>query len=211
MPKPKENLELLAKRAKGGEAKAFDIILQQLHGEIKRITSKYYIPGGDEDDVLQEAYIGIWKAVQDWTETGGMSFKNFAINICCKRHIITALSTSNRKKYDILNTAVSLSLPIMGGDDDNEQYLGDFLPDTAPSPEDQCLLREEYMSNSSKICSKLTKLENLIFREYIKGQSYSEIADVLSIKTKAVDNALMRIRKKASSVWLISDKTDTNN
>ena len=91
MPKPKETLECLAERAKNGDHYAFDVILKELEYEIKKLISKYYIPGGDADDTLQEAYIGIWKAVEDWTATGGMSFKNFAINICCKRHIITEL------------------------------------------------------------------------------------------------------------------------
>lgn len=208
MPKSERNLESLAIRAKDGDREAFDIILKELDSEIKKLTSKYYISGGDSEDTLQEAKIGVWKAVEDWTSTGGMSFKNFAINICCKRHIITAMSAANRKKYDLLNTSISLSLPIGGGDDDNEQYLGDFLPDPSLSPQDQCILDEEYKMNSKKVCNKLTSLEKMIFMEYMKGQTYSEIADALEIKTKAVDNALMRIRKKASTLWHMIEKKE---
>jgi len=201
MPKPKETLECLAERAKNGDHYAFDVILKELEYEIKKLISKYYIPGGDADDTLQEAYIGIWKAVEDWTATGGMSFKNFAINICCKRHIITAMSAANRKKCDVLNTSISLSLPVTGNDDDNEQYLGDFLPDLNYSPEEQCIMKEEYEFNTLEISNKLTDLEKEIFNEYMKNQTYGEIAEILGIKTKAVDNALMRIRKKAVSLW----------
>jgi RNA polymerase sporulation-specific sigma factor len=211
MPKSEVTLEDLAIRAKNGDTKAFDIILKELNSEIRKLTSKYYIPGSDSEDTLQEAYIGIWKAVEDWTSTGGMSFKNFAINICCKRHIITAMSAANRKKYDLLNTSISLSLPIGGGDGDSEQYLGDFLPDPNLSPQDQYIADEEYDANSMKICNKLTDLEKMIFWEYMKGQTYSEIADVLDIKTKAVDNALMRIRKKASTLWHMIERKESGN
>ena len=203
---PKQNLESLAERAKSGDQHAFDFILKELEYEIKRLISKYYIPGGDKDDTLQEAYIGIWKAVEDWTPTGGMSFKNFAINICCKRNVITAMSAANRKKFDVLNTSISLSLPITGGDDDNEQYLGDFIPDPDASPEMQCIIKEEYEYNSSQISNKLTGLEKEIFDQYMKGQSYGEIAEILGIKSKAVDNALMRIRKKAVMLWQAIEK-----
>jgi RNA polymerase sporulation-specific sigma factor len=197
----KQDLEGLAANARRGDSLAFNSILKELDIEIKKLCSKYYIPGGDASDTLQEAYIGIWKAVEDWRADGGMSFKNFAINICCKRHIITAMSAKTRKKYEVLNNAVSLSLPIVANDDDNEQCLSDFIPDLDLSPQDQYIAKEEYQLNSSRISTKLTKLERMIFEEYMKGQTYSEIAVVLHIKTKAVDNALMRIRKKASSLW----------
>ena len=55
----------------------------------------------------------------------------------------------------------------------------------------------------NQICNKLTKLERAIFQEYMKSQSYNDIAENLGIKSKAVDNALMRIRKKASELYII--------
>jgi RNA polymerase sporulation-specific sigma factor len=196
-----ESLSGLAIKAKSGDRKAFELIIKELENELKKLANKYYISGSDAEDTLQEAHIGVWKAVEDWDINGGMSFKNFTINICCKRHIITAMSTANRKKYDVLNSAISISTPISSGDDDNEQYLSDFIPDTAGSPQDQYISKEEFDANTQQICCKLTKLEKMIFFEYMKGQTYNEIADILCIKTKAVDNALMRIRKKASVLW----------
>ena len=211
MPKSEESLESLAIRVKNGEPEFFSIILKRLDSEIKKLTSKYYIPGSDSEDTLQEAHIGIWKSVEDWSPTGGMSFKNFAINICCKRHIITAISAANRKKFDLLNTSISFSLAVGGGDDDNQQYFGDFLPDPNLSPQDKYIVDEEYEINSAEVCDKLTDLEKMIFLEYMKGQSYSDIAEILEIKTKTVDNALMRIRKKAATLWPMIDKKNNEN
>lgn len=180
---------------------AFEEIRRELEFEVRKLSSKYYISGSDSQDTMQEAYIGIWKAVLDWSATGGMSFRNFAINLCCKRHIITAISTSRRKKFDPLNSAISLSLPLTMNDDDNEQYLSDLIPDPDDTPLDQLISRQDYEAKSNKVCNKLTKMEEKIFTEYMKGQSYNEIAISLGIKSKAVDNALVRIRKKAAEMY----------
>lgn len=194
---------------------AFDTILKEIQIDLKKLAARYYINGADAQDTLQEAYIGVWKAVMDWDQSGGMAFRNFAINLCCKRHIITAMSTANRKKYDPLNNAVSLSIPLSNSDDDNEQYLSDFIPDSSTPLDEQYAVDTEYERNFQRICDKLTKLERAIFEEYMKGQSYHEIAEVLTqkklaanpdaqpIKPKAVDNALMRIRKKATELYKV--------
>jgi RNA polymerase sporulation-specific sigma factor len=203
--KTEQEFTILVIDAKGGNQKACDIILKELDIDLKKLVSKYYINGADAQDTLQEARIGVFKAIMDWQVNGGMSFKNFAINMCCKRHIITAISTANRKKYDPLNSAISLSLPLTTGEDDNEQYLADFIPDPSPSTLDQYIIQEEHADYCRKICNKLTPLEKTIFQEYIKAQSYNEIAQALGIKPKAVDNALMRIRKKAADIYVEED------
>jgi RNA polymerase sporulation-specific sigma factor len=187
-------------KAKQGNKEAFDKILKRLEPKLRRITSKFYINGSDEQDTLQEARIGVWKAIIDWEETGGMTFDNFAINLCCKRHIITAVSTANRKKYSVLNDSVSLNLPVINGDDDDDQCLSDFISDPQSTSEDQLIDAEEYQLKYQKIRDSLTDLEDIIFVEYIQGLTYNEIADKLYVKTKTVDNALMRIRKKAKEI-----------
>jgi RNA polymerase sporulation-specific sigma factor len=209
--KTEQEYIILVSKAKKGDSRAFQDILKELDIDLKKIASKYYINGADAQDTLQEARIGVWKAVVDWQVDGGMSFKNFAISLCCKRHIITAMSTANRKKYDPLNSAISLSLPLASSEDDNEQYLADFIPDPKLSTLDTYISQEEYDLWCERICSKLTNLEKAIFYEYMFGQSYNEIAEVLGVKSKAVDNALMRIRKKAAEIYeecLEIDKED---
>ena len=49
---------------------------------------------------------------------------------------------------------------------------------------------------------KLTPLEEDIFVEYGFNSSYKEISNSLNVPPKCVDNALTRIRKKASEVYV---------
>ena len=57
---------------------------------------------------------------------------------------------------------------------------------------------------------KLTPLEEDIFTEYGFNSSYKEISQTLHVPAKCVDNALTRIRKKASEVY-VQFKDDENN
>jgi len=194
-------LETLVEKAKAHDLKSFDKILSILNPELKKMATKYYINGSDAEDVLQEARIGVWKAVEDWQPSGGMSFKNFAINLCCKRHIITAMATANRKKYTILNQSISYEIPIITNDpSDTEQSLADFIEDPNSELINHFISRDERETRHRRILSKLTNMERSIYLYFMQDLSYREIAENLGIKTKAVDNALMRIRKKAAEV-----------
>jgi DNA-directed RNA polymerase specialized sigma24 family protein len=51
------------------------------------------------------------------------------------------------------------------------------------------------------LLNKLTSLEAEIFVEYGQNSSYKEISQTLQVPAKCVDNALTRIRKKASEVY----------
>jgi hypothetical protein len=61
-------LTTLARKAKEGCQKSFDEILKILDPEIKKIAHKFYIVGSDEQDVIQECRLGVWKAVRILTQ-----------------------------------------------------------------------------------------------------------------------------------------------
>lgn len=211
MSKDTEQFLQLLNSAKGGDDRAFDRILLELEPELKKIAKRYFISGSDPQDVLQEGRIGVWKAVMDFDENKDMSFKNFALNLCVKRHVITAVAAANRKKFDLHNNAASLDTAVWTGEEDSEQSLADFIADTEMPLIDRLVQNEEYEENSEKVTKRLTPLERAIFTEYSCDESYKDIAVALDIKPKAVDNALMRIRKKANDVWTQYEKSTKEN
>lgn len=211
MSKDTEQFLRLLNSAKGGDDRAFDKILLELEPELKKIAKRYFISGSDPQDVLQEGRIGVWKAVMDFDENKDMSFKNFALNLCVKRHVITAVAAANRKKFDLHNNAASLDTAVWTGEEDSEQSLADFIADTEVPLIDRLVQSEEYEENSEKVTKRLTPLERAIFTEYSYDESYKDIAVALDIKPKAVDNALMRIRKKANDVWTQYEKSTKEN
>lgn len=195
-------LSILAKRAKEGDDAAFAQILDILSPEIKKLSGRFYIVGSDSQDVVQELRLGLWKAVKDFDDSQGMTFKNFAISLCCRRHIITAMSHANTQKFFHQNNAISLTAPVSQSDDGDTQTYADYIPDQSCDIHQSLVDREDFSSRIDGLSDKLTKLELSIFEQYSIDPSYKDIAGALSIKPKAVDNALMRIRKKASEVEL---------
>ena len=137
----------------------------------------------------------------DFDENGGMTFKNFSVNLCVKRHLITAMSHANTQKFKLQNDAVSLSTPISQNDEDGVQTYADYIPDPSADLLNQYIIQEEFNTNLELIAEKLTDLEASIFNQYAYNSSYKDIAKALDVKPKTVDNALMRIRKKSSETY----------
>jgi RNA polymerase sporulation-specific sigma factor len=200
----------IVRKAKKGNQQAFNQLLKMVEPDLKKIASHFFILGGDREDVLQELRLGVLKAVNSYDPTKDTTFKNFCVNLVCKRHLATAISSAKRMKNSILNESVSLDAPIILGDDGNLQTLADFIPDRLnpfdESPEsdliEDIIIKEEYEQTSRLLIEKLTPLEEDIFVEYGFNSSYKEISNSLNVPPKCVDNALTRIRKKASEVYV---------
>lgn len=200
----------LVSKAKRGDEQAFKTLLKLVDSDLKKIAGHYFILGGDKEDVMQELRLGVYKAVNCYDSTKDTSFKNFCINLVCKRHLATAISSAKRMKNSALNDSISLDAPIILGDDGNLQTLADFIPEKQnpydESPEcnlvEDILIKEEYEINTTRLLEKLTPLEAEIFKKYGLNSSYKEISISLSVPAKCVDNALTRIRKKAAEVYI---------
>ena len=81
---------------------AVNELLRRHEGLIMSVARRYFVPGGDHDDVRQQAMIGFWKAVRDFTGDAGASFPSFA-RTCMQRQVITAVKAANRMKHSPLN------------------------------------------------------------------------------------------------------------
>jgi RNA polymerase sporulation-specific sigma factor len=201
-----EDILLLIDRVKNGDpsekTEAYNKIYNRLSTDLKKMAAQYFIAGSDKMDIAQECRVGLLKAINDFNPDAGMSFKNFAVNVCCKRHLITSVSHANRKKFLIHNNSDSLENPTSDSDDSS---LADFIPDESKGLLDEIVDEETVHIIKEILFSKLTDLEKSIIEEYLRGSSYKDIAKDLEVKTKTVDNALMRIRKKASEIHLKSN------
>lgn len=190
----------LVYKAKQGDDASFDKILKALDSSIKKIAGQYYINGMDRHDVIQTGRLGLYKAIRDYDEDTGMTFKHFALNICVKRNIQTAVMAANRKKYENHNKAISLEAPVIS-DDESMQSIADYIPDEEMPMDNMYVIQEEFDYCHRALEIKLTALEKKIYHEFMHEPSYRVIANNLNIKPKAVDNALMRIRKKANGEY----------
>ncbi len=79
-------------------------LLRRHEGLVLSVARKYFVPGGDHEDVRQQAMIGFWKAVRDFSDSAGAAFPSFA-RTCMQRQVITAVKAANRRKHVPLTTA----------------------------------------------------------------------------------------------------------
>lgn len=186
--------EELVSRAQAGDLEVEEYLIRK-YKELVRSRSKFYfIIGADGDDVAQEGMIGLFKAIQSYSENRGTSFRTFA-ELCVNRQIITAIKTASRIKHKPLNESVSLSDPV--NEEDVGLTLGEILhAGKEMDPEEELLMKdlmEELNSNEQKLFSTF---EMQVWNEYLNGKNYREIAVILDKSPKAVDNAIQRTKKK---------------
>lgn len=174
----------------------FEALAEQHESMIEAKTSHYFLLGGDQDDLRQEAMFGFFKSVQGYDGVSS-SFKKFS-ELCVERQLVTAVKTATRLKHQALNGAASLDTPYKALEGyDGELFLGKTLADRDPLPEDLVVAKEEFWSLIDFAVSKLTTVEQASLTKVImEGQDYETVASALNCSEKTVDNALQRARRK---------------
>ena len=76
------------------------------------------------------------------------------------------------------------------------EQAGDPAADSGLQPEKLLAAEEQVREFHRWMEQELTALEQQVLRLYLAGDSYTEIASRLSSHSKAVDNALQRVRRK---------------
>jgi RNA polymerase sporulation-specific sigma factor len=184
-------------RAQNGEEQAAEFLLYKYRNLVRTKVKSYFLVGAEKEDLLQVGMIGLWQAIIDFRCERAISFPAFA-KVCIQRHIITAIKTATRQKQMPLNTSLSLESPTE--DSGHDWNLSDILPcSDALDPEELVLQIEDTKLLHEKLQQLLSEFELRVLAGYQIGKSYREIAVELRCKTKSVDNALARIKRKVTN------------
>lgn len=190
--------EKLAVLAQQGNDKALDFLLNKFRVFVRSKSLSYYIAGADRDDIIQEGMIGLFKAVRDFSQERGVSFKTFA-DVCVTRQIITAVKNASRQKHSPLNFYVSLNRPV--SDNEGDSTLGEILGHSQnQNPEEILINKEKADTLSMEMNKALSPFELLVLSLYLQGYSYANIGTAIGKSPKSVDNALQRIKKKFEKI-----------
>ena len=175
MQERRETDEALAALAQGGESWAEEELLNRYKSAVRARARKFFLAGGETEDLVQEGMIGLVSAVRGYRADGGKSFKNFAY-LCVSRRI-----------YDALRAADKLR--------ECEAFDPDLLA-VGGTPEDLLLAGETQAEFRSKLTGALSDFEFRVVTLYLDGMSYAAIARVTGKGMKSIDNALARSKKK---------------
>jgi RNA polymerase sporulation-specific sigma factor len=214
LPRPTTRIERrLILAARRGDATAQARILTQYEPMMRLIARRLYAPGGSDEDLAQEARIGLLAAVRDWDALSGVPFSNFAW-MCSTREARNAVETARRHKHHVLTSATPLDVaegtPLKTGEmpfafeafaarrDRVRTAARACVNGGDTDPLSKTLAREQLRELVAR-SRTLSPLERRALMLATNDCSHREIAATLHIRVRAVNNALQRARSKLRS------------
>lgn len=173
--------EKLVNLIRSSDDQAFEYLYERYLPKIRTMTYSFQGLGYDLEDLLQEATIGFFTAINVY-DFESSSFSTFCY-ICMRRMLVTLLRKNNRKK-SLPETSVIYT----------DETL--FNIPTFNNPELDYIAKEDFNRFKSRILKELSVAEREVLYYYLLGLNYKAIAERLNIDKKSVDNALQRIRRK---------------
>ncbi|MCR4831005.1 MAG: sigma-70 family RNA polymerase sigma factor [Pseudobutyrivibrio sp.] len=180
--------EELIKKYQDGDQAILNFICEKYKPLVLKISKKYFLVGGENEDLIQEGMIGLFSAIGDYNIHSEVTFYHFA-QMCIDRQMIKVIEASNRKKHSPLNAYVSLY-----GEDGEEIDEPAFTTD---DPAELVIEAEENLTLIDRLKKNLSKMEQQVLDLYMQDYDYREIAQKLGKTEKSIDNTLTRIKTKA--------------
>lgn len=178
--------EELIDMLRDGSEDITDYLMIKYKNLVRKNAKNMYILGADEEDLIQEGMIGLYKAVRDFDAGRDASFITFA-QLCVSRQMYTAIQAAGRQKHMMLNTYTSI-------------YEEDFQKEGGANPEDEFLDRERALLIEEAFEKELSPFEKQVLDLKLVGMDYKETAAILGKDVKSVDNALNRLKTKLKKV-----------
>ncbi len=185
--------EALALLAQNGCEDASGLLMARCAPMIQQQALRLRSAWLDAEDLAQEGFLGLLAAIRTYRQEGGASFRTYA-SICIRRRMLTVLRGAGEVRKIPQAEWEELS--------EGEESVPSFVAGQA-DPAQLVVQREDVVRLRSRLQEILTDLEYEVLMLYLGAYTYEEIAQRLQLSTKAVDNALQRVRRKLSSASLV--------
>jgi len=192
--------------AQSGDENSINEIFCKYKPLVTIISRKFFLLNAEQNDLIQEGMIGLFKAYRSYNFSSSASFKTYA-SLCIKRQMQTALEKNNRQKNRPLNAYLSINnqgkiLLSSTAEANNslDDETGFYLEEGSLSPEESIIFREKLSEIAGKINGTLSLYEKRVLKFFMSGMDYVEIATKLNKEPKSIDNALSRIKMKLRSL-----------
>lgn len=192
--------EQLIRKLRNGESAITDYIMNKYKYLVRRKAKAMYLLGGENDDLIQEGMIGLFKAIRDYDLEQEVSFYSFA-ELCISRQLYSAIKASQRKKHMPLNSYVSIYDNEDPVKEEKQQPLVETIQAHKDNNPEEIFLNKEYMEKMQKqLQGKLSDLESRVLYLHLLGEDYKTIAGLLNKSPKSIDNTLQRIKNKITAL-----------
>ncbi len=183
--KTDEELALLCQK---GNKEAKETLAQRYADFVRKLARRFFLVGGESDDVIQEGMLGLISAMDDYKYVeNGKSFKNFAY-LCVHHRIVDAVKRSASVKNKPLNTGKPLE-------------EADSRATSALTPEDKIIMLDESKEIRQTMMKTLSDFEFKVFSMFLEGMTSAEMCQATGKPFKSLDNAIQRSKKKLQTVF----------
>ena len=143
----------------------------------------------DAEDLAQEGMLGLMNAVAHFDPNREIRFSTF-VDVCITNKMKSALIRSRHTALPVEDAESAAQVQNEVEDDDPEQIL---------------LRKERLQELYREMDHILSRRELEIFKLFLSGLRYEQMAERLHITEKSVDNAMQRVRRKLKSVWMTDE------
>lgn len=176
--------------SRGGEKYAEEYLLNKYTPLVRSVAARFFLFGGEAEDLFQEGMVGLHSAVSSFEEGCGAKFASYAYK-CIHNAVVDAVKKSGGAKNSALNNFV----PIVEICDEVSRC----------SPEDELIRSENRREFLQKISGVLSSLEFKAVVMRLDGTSVQEISAALNKPIKSVSNALARAKVKLLKLYRLTD------
>ncbi len=184
--KAQDNDQQLVKRVQQGDKRAFDVLVLKYQHKIISVVHRYVRDSADVHDVVQEAFIKAYRALENFR--GDSAFYTWMYRIAintAKNHLISRGRRPPASDVDI---------------DDAEYFVGNDNLQDFNTPESS-LFCDQLQAAIEKAISQLPEdLRTAVTLREMDGLSYEEIAEIMKCPVGTVRSRIFRAREAIDKV-----------
>lgn len=181
-----DNDQQLVKRVQQGDKRAFDLLVLKYQHKIISVVHRYVRDSADVHDVVQEAFIKAYRALENFR--GDSAFYTWMYRIAintAKNHLISRGRRPPATDVDI---------------DDAEYFAGNDSLQDFNTPESSLFCDQLQQAVENAITQLPEDLRTAVTLREMEGLSYEEIAEIMKCPVGTVRSRIFRAREAIDKV-----------
>jgi RNA polymerase sigma-70 factor, ECF subfamily len=172
----------LVERARNGDKRAFDLLVQKYHRRLMRLLSRMVRNQEEVEDIAQETFIKAYRALPQFRGDAAFYTWLYRIGVNTARNF---LASRGRSMPTISDQAVN-------EDDEPDERL---VAQDINTPESMLLSKQVAMAVNEAVDALPEELRTAITLREMEGMSYEEIAEMMACPIGTVRSRIFRARE----------------
>jgi RNA polymerase sigma-70 factor (ECF subfamily) len=175
----------LVERARGGDARAFEMLVVRYRRRIERLLGRMTRDEGLIQDLAQETFLRAWRALPQFR--GESAFYTWLYRI--------AVNTARKSLAESRRDPVLTESQLAPAGDEEETFRPELEPTSVDTPEGVLASRQIAAAVNAAVDRLSEDLRQAVLLREIEGLSYEEIAEIMNCPVGTVRSRIFRARE----------------